>query len=321
MSTARTTTIGMIGARGHTGAEMLRLLDAHPHFTLVYAGSRSLAQEPVAQHIAGVRTSLCFETPSPDAIATHNADAWLLALPNRVSGPYIEAIETHSPQSVVVDLSADHRFDDHWVYGQPERNRRALRQARRIANPGCYATGLQLALEPVLPYMRDTPHAFGVSGYSGAGTTPSLRNDPDHLRDNLLPYTLTHHTHEQEVSRHLGHAVFFSPHVAPFFRGISLTVSIPVQGIESLAELIDLYRQRFGDEPLVTVAEQAPLVRDAAGKHEVHLGGFSLDPQGRRAVVIATLDNLLKGAATQALQNLNLACGFEELAGIAPWLT
>ena len=157
---------------------------------------------------------------------------------------------------------------------------------------------------------------FGVSGYSGAGTTPSDRNNPDVLRDNLIPYALTGHVHEREVSTQLGHAVEFMPHVAPHFRGITLTANLhlarPVQREEVLAR----YRGRYADEPLVRVQEAAPWVSRIAGRHHVDIGGFTLSDDGRRLVVVATEDNLLKGAATQALQNLNRAFGLDEFAGI-----
>src|SRR4029079_13504573 len=123
-----------------------------------------------------------------------------------------EAIERAQPGAVIVDLSADHRFDAAWVYGQPERKREGLTRARRIANPGCYATAMQLALAPLLPLVEGPANVFGVSGYSGAGTTPSPKNDPEALRDNLIPYALVGHGHEREVEAELGCRLFFVPH-------------------------------------------------------------------------------------------------------------
>ncbi|MFO0661572.1 MAG: Asd/ArgC dimerization domain-containing protein [Polyangiaceae bacterium] len=157
-----------------------------------------------------------------------------------------------------------------------------------------------------------------MSGYSGAGTTPSPKNDPELLRDNLMPYSLVGHVHEREVSRHLGKTVRFMPHVAPFFRGIMLTISTELsQPISSAAELMARYESRYRDKSLIRVQKDAPWVRDVMNRHEVVVGGFAVDPTGTHAVVVVTIDNLLKGAATQALQNLNLALGFDELAGIA----
>jgi N-acetyl-gamma-glutamyl-phosphate reductase len=157
---------------------------------------------------------------------------------------------------------------------------------------------------------------FGVSGYSGAGTTPSDKNDLDKLRDNLMPYALTGHVHEREVSRRLGHPVEFMPHVAPHFRGITLTANLHLARPFSLDEVQARYRGRYAGEPLVWVRDEAPWVSAIAGRHHVELGGFTLADHGRRVVIVATEDNLLKGAATQALQNLNRAFGFDELTGI-----
>src|SRR5262249_42410139 len=148
---------------------------------------------------------------SVDDIAGAKLDAYALALPNGKSEAFVDSIRRARPDAVIVDLSADHRFDGRWVYGQPERRRDQIRGARRISNPGCYATATQLALAPLMSLIEGSPSVFGVSGYSGAGTTPSPRNDPEVLRDNLLPYSLVGHIHEREVSAQLGRPVFFMP--------------------------------------------------------------------------------------------------------------
>ncbi|MCA9517343.1 MAG: N-acetyl-gamma-glutamyl-phosphate reductase [Myxococcales bacterium] len=310
--------VAVIGARGHTGAELLRLLDGHPNFRIAAVSSRALVGKAVRDEVAGgLRTDAVFADLEPADVAAHaGVGVWVLALPNGLAAPWVAAIDEHAPDSVIVDLSADYRFDSAWTYGLTEMNRKWLLGARRVANPGCYATGAQLALLPVIELLDGAPHVFGVSGYSGAGTTPSPRNDPEQLRDNLMPYSLVGHTHEQEIRWHLGHRVFFMPHVAPFFRGITLTISMPLGEPIARGELLERYRQRYQAEPLVDVIDEAPLVRDAANRHGVTLGGLTIDPAERHAVVVSTLDNLLKGAATQAMQNMNLACGFDELAGI-----
>src|SRR5690606_6347899 len=177
-------------------------------------------------------------------------------------------------------------------------------------NPGCYATAMQLAISPLLDRLAGPPQCFGVSGYSGAGSTPSDKNDVDKLRDNLMPYALTDHMHEREVSRHLGVPVEFMPHVAPHFRGITMTVNLWLDQAMKADAIRELYRERYAGEPLVRVLDDAPWVSNIAGKHGAELGGFTVAPGGKRVVVVATLDNLLKGAATQAMQNLNNAFGF-----------
>ena len=290
--------IGIIGARGHVGRELVDLVGRHGGLDL----SLSISQR---------------DGMTPEDVAAAKLDAYFLALPNGATAAYVEAIARTRPDAVLVDLSADHRFDDTWVYGQPERLRERIRGARRISNPGCYATAMQLALGPLVPFLDECPPAvFGVSGYSGAGTTPSPKNDPEVLRDNLLPYSLVEHVHEREVSRQLGRRIYFSPHVAPFFRGITVTVSVGFRAEQTREALDRAYRDAYGEERLVELSAEAPLVRDIAGKHHVAIGGLSVSKDGRHAVLIATIDNLLGGAATQALRNLNLALGIPELTGI-----
>ena len=218
---------------------------------------------------------------------------------------------------MVVDLSADYRFEDAWVYGQPERFRERIAGARRIANPGCYATGMQLAIAPIVDRLAGTPAAFGVSGFSGAGRSPSRKNDPAVLKDNLLPYSLAGHVHEKEVTRHLGHAVRFLPHVASFFRGISLSVAAELDAPLGVEEMHGLYTQAWSGCALVAVQPEMPEVASIQDRHGAIVGGFTASAAAPGSVaVVCVLDNLLKGAATQAVQNLNLAFGYDDLAGI-----
>jgi N-acetyl-gamma-glutamyl-phosphate reductase len=128
---------------------------------------------------------------------------------------------------------------------------------------------------------------------------------------------LTGHLHEREVTRQLGHPVEFLPHVAPHFRGLTITANLHLARAFAREDVMRRYRERYAAEPLVEVVDDAPWVSTIAGRHQVEIGGFSLSADGRRLVVVATEDNLLKGAATQALQNLNLAFGIEELTGIS----
>lgn len=290
-------TLGLIGARGHVGRELVALVERHGGLDLRLAISQRDGQ-------------------SPADVAGHRLDAYVLALPNAASEPYVEAITAARPDSAIVDLSADHRFSPSWVYGQPERKRASLTGARRIANPGCYATAMQLALAPLVPLLEGPANVFGVSGYSGAGTTPSPRNDPEALRDNLMPYSLVGHVHEREVTAQLGCRLFFVPHVAPFFRGVTVTVSMALSRACTREELDARYREAYGGEALVRLQAEIPLVREIAGRHDVVIGGLTVSEDGRHAVVVATIDNLLGGAATQALRNLNLALGFPENEGI-----
>jgi len=308
--------IGIVGARGYVGAELLALVVAHPALELAFVCSRERAGQPLADHVPGYTGELHYVGPDPDAVADAAADVVVLALPNGMAAPYVAALDARSPKTIAVDLSADYRFDDAWFYGLPELNRASALGKKRISNPGCYATAMQLAIAPLTETLAKPAQCFGVSGWSGAGTTPSDRNDPEKLRDNLMPYSLVGHIHEREVTRHLGHPVEFMPHVASHFRGITMTVNLHLKMKMTSDEVLAAYRALYADEPLVALVEDAPWVSRIAGRHGAEIGGFTLSTDRRRLVVVATIDNLLKGAATQAMQNLNLVLGLPESLGI-----
>ncbi|CAD0328881.1 N-acetyl-gamma-glutamyl-phosphate reductase [Xanthomonas hortorum] len=315
--TVQTTTIGIVGARGHTGSELIKLVVAHPHLQLVFVSSRELAGQAVADHNQAYQGELRYESLDADAVAAKAADVVILALPNGKAEPFVAAIDAARPQTLLIDLSADYRFDPAWYYGLPELTRGKYAGQKRISNPGCYATAMQLTIAPLLDQLAGPPQCFGVSGYSGAGTTPSDKNNPALLADNLMPYALTNHMHEREVSAQLGVPVEFMPHVAPHFRGLTMTVNLWLQQPLTREQIQARYAQRYADEPLIEIVDEAPWVSRIAGKHGVQIGGVTLAPGNKRVVVVATLDNLLKGAATQAMQNLNLAFGWDELTAIA----
>lgn len=308
--------VGIVGARGYAGAELIRLIAGHPSFGLAFVSSRELAGQPVSAHVPEYQGELRYANLAHEQLAEQGADAYVLALPNGHAAACVSDIGGTGTDPVIVDLSADYRFDDSWYYGLPELTRGAYAGQRRISNPGCYASAMQFAIAPMLDALDGPVQCFGVSGYSGAGTTPSDKNDVGKLRDNLMPYALTGHLHESEVTRHLGHPVEFMPHVAPHFRGLTITANLHLREPVKLEQVRTRYREAYAGEPLLHVVDEAPWVSRVAGKHGVEVGGFALSDDGRRLVVVATLDNLLKGAATQALQNLNLAFGFDEFEGM-----
>jgi N-acetyl-gamma-glutamyl-phosphate reductase len=289
---------------------LTRLIAGHPSLQLAYAGSRELAGRPVPS-IEG----LVFESISPEDVTGRVTDVVILALPDGAGGPYASAI---ADRTVIVDISADHRFDDSWAYGLPELFREKLQGARRIANPGCYATAIQIVLAPLADLTAGVPAIFGVSGYSGAGSTPSTRNDVERLQDNLMPYRLVGHTHEREAVRHLGLPVRFMPHVHPAFRGLLVTAHVPLSRAMGVDELKGRFEERYAGEPLIEIRDGIPELRDGAGAVGVILGGFETSADGMNAVVVAAEDNLLKGAAVQAIQNVNLALGLPERRGHTP---
>ncbi|KAI0547907.1 N-acetyl-gamma-glutamyl-phosphate reductase [Xylaria curta] len=308
--------IGLIGARGYTGQALIDLINEHPNMDLRHVSSRELEGQELKGY---TKRKIIYESLSPEEVAQLDkdgkVDCWVMALPNGVCQPFVDALGQSS--SLIVDLSADYRFDNTWAYGLPELIQRSkIAQSTRISNPGCYSTGSQLALAPILEHVGAMPTVFGVSGYSGAGTKPSPKNDVKLLHDNLMPYSLTGHLHEKEISHQLGLPTAFMPHCASWFRGIHLTVNIPLNKTMTPRDIREIYQDRYAGEKLVKVVGEAPLVKSIQNKHGVEIGGFAVDSTGKRVVVCATIDNLLKGAATQCLQNMNLALGYGEYQGI-----
>lgn len=283
--------IGLIGGRGYTGQALIDLLNEHPLIELRHVSSRELAGQELERYS---KRKIIYEYLSPEDVARLDkdgeVDCWVLALPNGVCKPYVEALDEvqkgSNSRGVIVDLSADYRFDNSWTYGLPELTKRSdIYQSTRISNPGCYATAAQLSIAPILEYLGGEPIVFGVSGYSGAGTKPSPKNNVNILKDNLMPYSLTGHVHEQEISHHLGATVSFIPHVASWFRGIHLTINIPLNKPMTSRDIRQIYQDRYAGEKLVKVVGEAPLVKSIQGLHGCEIGGFAVDSSGKRMVV------------------------------------
>ncbi|KAJ7769177.1 acetylglutamate kinase ARG6 [Mycena maculata] len=340
--------LGLIGARGYTGQALTTLLSGHPHLALTHVSSRQLAGQPLLGYTKAPLQYVNLEVEDVEKMEEAGAvDAWVMALPNGVCKPFVDAVDRGAAAraggakegSVVVDLGADYRFEEGWAYGLPELyGRSALRAAKRIANPGCYATAAQMLLAPLveagLVAPGVLPTVFGLSGYSGAGTVTATDPDgrptsapkvaPESLAGGVRPYALTGHIHEREAGHHLsrllpggvGMKIAFVPAVAPWFSGIIATASIPLKDRMSAREVAALFSERYKGERLVRLLTGVPELRDIEDKHTWSAGGIQVSSEGDRAVIVGGLDNLLKGAATQCLQNLNLALGYDEFAGI-----
>jgi len=309
-----TFSIGLVGGRGYVGEALLELLLRHPELEIAWVASRSLQGRTVHSVYPAMPIELAFESLAPADVASREADVVVLALPNGLAADYVRAVDSRQK---IIDISADYRFDDTWSYGLPEHYRQSIGDAIRVSNPGCYATAVQLAIAPILPMLQGVPAAFGLSGFSGAGRTPSPRNDPDRLTGNILPYSLAGHVHEREISHHLQHGVRFMPHVAGFFRGISVTISATLSEAADEKSLLDRYEGFYARERLVEVTKAIPEIRNVANTPYAQVGGLTVDPRDpRRISVVACIDNLLKGAASQAMQNMNLMLGMDECLGV-----
>ncbi|TFY64834.1 hypothetical protein EVJ58_g2353 [Rhodofomes roseus] len=339
--------LALIGARGFTGQTLTTLLSAHPHLNLTHVSSRQLAGYSLDGY---TKAQIKYSDLSAEDVERMEkdgeVDAWVMALPNGVCKPFVDAVDRGSKErksgepSVVVDLSADYRFEDGWTYGLPELyGREAVRASKRISNPGCYATSSQLLVAPLLRYLKYDayPTVFGMSGYSGAGTitgppaadgrpTTAPKVSPESLMGGIKPYSLTDHIHEREAGCHLSRLLAsgaspmklaFVPNVAPWFSGIISVLSMQLKETVTAKDVKELYEEKYSGEKLVTIKREVPVLQDIENKHGWTVGGFQVHSQGDRAVVVGGLDNLLKGAATQCLQNLNLALGYDEYAGIS----
>lgn len=338
--------LALIGARGYTGQALTTLLSGHPYIDLTHVSSRQLAGYPLQGYTKSAVTHTNLSVEDVERMEKDGeVDAWVMALPNGVCKPFVDAIDRGAKErssgesSVIVDLSADYRFESGWKYGLPELyGRDDIRTSKRISNPGCYATSTQLLVAPLLKYVKHSyaPTVFGISGYSGAGTVAGTSDadgkpttvpkvTPESLAGGIRPYSLTDHIHEREAGRHLTSLladptnpmkVAFIPSVAPWFSGIISTLSVPLSEKVTARDVKALYEEKYGEEKLVHVKASVPGLSDIENKHGWTVGGFQVHSEGDRAVVVGGLDNLLKGAATQCLQNLNLALGYDEYAGI-----
>ena len=303
--------IGLLGGRGYVGQEIVELLIDHKHLNINSIFSSSRAGQPVHFNTGN---ELLYQDLSLDKIVLFDEDAFILALPNNESQNYVDLIHRHNPQAIIIDLSADHRFDQAWEYRVPELSETV--QSTKISNPGCYASAMQFMLEPLKNILAGPVHLYGISGYSGAGATPNSRNDQEALQDSILPYSLVSHLHEKEVKAHSYPEILFTPHVGNFFRGIMMTGNFILSQSMSADEIYNLFVNHYQSEQLICIQPELPKLQDVQNTSNVIMGGFAVDQEIHRLTFCCALDNLLKGAATQTVQNLNSAFGWDDNLGI-----
>lgn len=333
--------VGIVGGTGYTGVELLRLLAQHPQVEVTLITSRSEAGVAVSDMYPNLRGhyDLAFSEPDPERLAA--CDAVFFATPHGVA--HALAGELLARGTRVIDLSADFRLKDaeewaQWygqphgapelleeaVYGLPEVNREAIRGARLIAVPGCYPTAVQLGLLPLLEAgLIDAQHVIAdcKSGVTGAGRGAKVPSLLAEASESFKAYGASGHRHLPEIRQGLTQAagqpvgLTFVPHLTPMIRGIHATLYGRLNG--EPGDLQALFEKRFADEPAVDVmpAGSHPETRSVKGSDicrlAVHRPG-----DGDTVVVLAVIDNLVKGASGQAIQNLNLMFGFDEMAGL-----
>jgi N-acetyl-gamma-glutamyl-phosphate reductase len=339
--------IGILGASGYTGSELVRLLLRHPHVDLVLL----TADRKAGQAMGDVFPQFApFELPglvSIDSVDWTRAglDLVFCALPHGTTQTVIADLLAKAPKSRIVDLSADFRLADlaayeRWyghahqaphlqgeaVYGLVERYRNAVAGARLVANPGCYTTSAQLPLLPLLDARAIDPDAIVIdakSGVSGAGRAAKESNLFTEVSEGFHAYGVGHHRHmaelDQEFSKAAGREVLasFTPHLVPMNRGILSTIYVAATQGRGPRELHAIVGQAYAAEPFVHVLPfgQTPQTRHVRGSN-MTLIGVAADRRPHRAILVSALDNLVKGASGQAVQNMNLMLGLPETAGL-----
>ena len=223
-------------------------------------------------------------------------------------------ISQHNPKAIIIDLSSDNRFNEKWQYRVPELSEKD--KSKNISNPGCYASAMQFMLAPLQEILVGPVNLYGISGFSGAGATPNNRNDQEALKDSVIPYSLVAHLHEKEVKAHSYSEVLFTPHVGNFFRGIMMTGNFILSDPMLSDEVFSLFVEHYSSHELICIQSELPNLQDVQNTSNVIIGGFAVDQGINRLTFCCVLDNLLKGAATQTIQNLNSAFGWEDNLGI-----
>ena len=302
----------MIGGRGYVGQEILDLLSCHDRISVTSVFSSSQAGELIKGYTKD--SSLRYRDLSGETIDLGSEDAYILALPNNEASKYVEIILNHNPKAIIIDLSSDHRFDNSWQYRIPELSGPV--SSSKISNPGCYATAMQLMLAPLKDQISGSVNFFGVSGFSGAGASPNPRNNTQLLEGNILAYSLIGHLHEQEVQQHSYKEILFTPHVGDFFRGIHMTGNFTLKDQTSAMNTLSNFSDFYDGKSLIRVQQHIPHLQQVRNTSQAIIGGFVIDEQTKRLTFCCVIDNLLKGAATQALQNLNSAFDWEDNLGI-----
>ena len=342
--------VQIVGATGYGGLGILELFLGHPGFEVSSLLARDDAGrriDAVYPHLAG-RCELVVERPGPEAVGS-GADVVVFATPDGVAQGHAAALARSGIR--FLDYSGDFRFRsssdyafyarahpavsderhqaeellERAVYGVPEFSAGSLREAPIVGNPGCFAIGIILGLAPLFEgdLLADREGSVdGLTGSSGAGKKPSAAQHFSHLSDNVVPYRVFAHQHVVEAELTLarlgagdGATLHFVPHLLGTTRGILSTMHARLKRPTSRDDLLALYRERYDGEPFVRVLDGLPTLKGTAGSNYCDIS-LATSADGRHVVVIASLDNLMKGQSGNALQNLNLMFGLDPAAGL-----
>ena len=333
----------VLGATGYAGIELVRILTNHPDVEIAVLGSKSFAGQPISEVYPNLRGILDKECEETDIDKVAECDVAFTALPHGASKEVIPAIIERGVK--VIDLSGDFRYDDaavyeKWygqkqsspellkesVYGLPELYRDKIKGARIIGNPGCYTTCSILGAYPLLKSGVGSAENIIIdakSGVTGAGRGLSQQTHFCECTENMKAYKVACHRHTSEIEQELSHAagsevlVSFTPHLIPVKRGILSTIYINLNKSCTTEELTEIYRDFYKNEPFIRIKEAGtlPETKHVAGSNYVDIGVVA-DERLKRAVVVSALDNIGKGAAGQAVQNMNILFGLKESTAI-----
>lgn len=317
MTTIKT---GVIGGAGYTAGELLRILINHPNVDIVFVNSSSNAGNPITEIHSGLigETDLFFT----DELPLNEVDALFLCSAHGDSKKFME--EHKVPQKVkIIDLSTDYRAkspNHDFVYGLPELNHEAIRKASHIANPGCFATAIQLALLPLAAkgLLKQEIHVNAITGSTGAGVKPSSTSHFSWRNNNISIYKPFEHQHLQEIGQSLkqlqpdfGKALNFIPVRGNFTRGIYVTAY--TQCDLSLSEAKELYHHYYNNAAFTFVTDKNPDMKQVVNTNKAII---YIEKHGDKLLIVSMIDNLLKGASGQAVQNMNLMFGLNEKTGL-----
>jgi N-acetyl-gamma-glutamyl-phosphate reductase len=323
-------TVGIVGGSGYTGALLAELVARHPHAQLTHVSSEQLVGTALSSANPRLRSELRFCREAEVA----GVDVAFVCTPHGEAAAVVRRLLDAGAR--VVDLSADFRLDAatyaQWygehpfpdmlpvVYGLTELFREQIAAAPLVANPGCYPTAALLALHPLLPLGLTDVVVDAKSGVSGAGKAPSARTHFCTIDSDVIAYNVREHRHYPEIERGLslggrGPTLTFVPHLVPLQRGIVETIYARVDELPDEAGLAALYEKAYGGERFVELCDAPPELKDVAGTNYCRLYPF-VDGRAGRIVVVAALDNLMKGASGQAVQNMNVMVGWSEEEGL-----
>jgi N-acetyl-gamma-glutamyl-phosphate reductase len=324
--------VAVIGATGYAGALAAAIVQSHPSLELTAITARSELGTPHLELYARYRVPLLFEEFDADAIA-ERADAALVAYPHGAAGPTVRALRERGLK--VVDLSADFRLDreryEAWyqphevpellgeaVYGLTETHRDEIRGASLVAAPGCYSTAALLALWPLRDLARDAI-VDGKSGVSGAGREATQTTHFVSVAENVNAYKVEGHRHRAELDQELGEGfpITFTPHLLPLDQGLLTSCYVTASRDLAKDEVRELFEEAYAGEPFIEWADAPPGVRDVRDTNICRIHA-TIEPATGRVLVFSAIDNLWKGAAGQALQDLNLMLGLPETEGLGP---